>query len=122
MRKNDNVYWLRPGELAVWRGHSVLILDDRGGLANGMEGLYFRRTRFLSRCVLMGDGRHLDYVSANPVRAHSLISYHLSPSPAGSAARPHNRREGGEIAHKAIAIEVQRFVGNGLHQDIHVAN
>ncbi|MBV9758061.1 MAG: amylo-alpha-1,6-glucosidase, partial [Alphaproteobacteria bacterium] len=43
--------------------------------------------------------------------------------PAGAAAGPRgDQKDGGEIAEKAIEIQVNRFVGGGLHQDIHVTN
>lgn len=122
MRKDVNRYWLRPDELTAYRGHSVLILDGRGRLASGIEGLYFRRTRFLSRCVLQVEGAEPDFVSANAVEPHSLISYHLARSPTGEAAGPPNQDGGGEIANKAIEILVNRFVGGGLRQDVHVTN
>ncbi len=65
------------------------------------------------------------FVSANPVEPHFLISYHLAPSPAGADAGPtpeDKEDSGGEMAKKGIEIQVNRFVGGGLHQDIHVTN
>jgi glycogen debranching enzyme len=120
--KDTNLFWLRPGELVAWRGHSVLIVDDKGALASGLHGLYFKRTRFLSRCVFTVDGKGPEFVSASTARPHAIISYHLAPSPEGNAAGPPNEKQGGEIAEKAIEIQVNRYVGNGLHQDVHVSN
>lgn len=117
-----NRYRLHPDQLTAYRGHSLLILDSRARLATGLDGLYFRRTRFLSRCVLEVDGREPELVSANPVEPHAITSYHLAPSPAGTDAGPPDQDSGGEIARKAIEILVNRFVGGGLHQDVHVTN
>ena len=112
VRTDVNVYWLRPDELTIYRGHSVLITDSRGAIGSGIEGLYFHRTRFLSRCLLRVDGTEPNFVSANPVEPHSMISYHLAESPAKAAAGPAGTSKGGgEIAHKAIEIQLNRFVG-----------
>ncbi len=65
------------------------------------------------------------FVSANPVEPHFMISYHLAPSPAGADAGPppENKEDsGGEKARKGIEIQVNRFVGGGLHLDVHVTN
>ncbi len=124
-RKSVNLYWLRPGELTAYRGHSILVLDSHGHVGARMEGFYHRRTRFLSRLVLKVNGAEPTFVSANPVEPHSITSYHLAPSPAGAAAGPDPEDEekgGGEIARKGIEIHVNRFVGGGLHQDVHVTN
>jgi glycogen debranching enzyme len=122
-RTDVNVYRLRPDEFTIYRGHCVLITDSRGRIGSGLEGLYFRRTRFLSRCILRVDGAEPDFVSANPVEPHTMTSYHLAGSPAGAAAGPPgDHGGGGEIAHKAIEIQLNRFVGGGLHLDVHVTN
>ncbi|MBV9755631.1 MAG: hypothetical protein JO047_01105, partial [Alphaproteobacteria bacterium] len=110
-RSDVNVYWLRPDELTVYRGHCVLITDGCGRIGSGIEGLYVHRTRFLSRCLLRVDGAEPHFVSANPVEPHAMISYHLARSPAGAAAGPRgDQKDGGEIAEKAIEIQVNRFV------------
>ncbi len=125
MRTNVNLYSLRPGELSAYRGHSILVVDVTGRIGSGAEGFYLHQTRFLSRLVLKVDGEEPVFVSANPVEPHSLISYHLAPSPAGRAAGPtpgDKGSSGGEIAEKGIELQVNRYVGGGLHQDVHVTN
>ncbi|MEO8713657.1 MAG: glycogen debranching N-terminal domain-containing protein, partial [Acetobacteraceae bacterium] len=124
-RRNVNLYWLRPDELSAYRGNSILLVDPKGRMGSGMEGFYLRQTRFLSRLVMKLGGEEPSFASANPVEAHSLISYHLAPSPAGAAAGPapgDAAKAGGEIAQKGIEIQVNRYVGGGLHQDVHVTN
>jgi len=125
MRTDVNLYWLRPGELSAYRGHSILVVDPTGCIGSGTQGFYLHKTRFLSRLALKVGGKDPVFVSANPVEPHSLISYHLAPSPAGRAAGPtpgDKDSSGGEIAEKGIEIQVNRYVGGGLHQDVHVTN
>ncbi len=124
-RTDVNLFWLRPGEYSAHRGHSILIVDTEGRVDSGIEGLYLRRTRFLSRLVMKLANEEPKFVSANPVQPHSLTSYHLAPSPAGAAAGPtpgDESNSGGEITKKGIEIQVNRFAGGGLHQDVHVTN
>jgi glycogen debranching enzyme len=124
-RTDVNLFWLRPCEYSAHRGHSILIVDSQGSIRSGVEGLYLRRTRFLSRLVMKVADEEPHFASANPVNAHFIISYHVAPSPAGAEAGPtpeDNENSGGEMAKKGIEIQVNRFVGGGLHQDIHVTN
>ncbi len=124
-RTDVNLFWLRPGEQSAHRGHAILIADSRGHIRSGLEGFYVRRTRFLSRLIFRVDDAEPHFVSANPVEPHFLISYYLAPSPAGAAAGPKpddKGGSGGEIAQKGIEIQVNRYVGGGLHLDVHVTN
>ncbi|MBV9778100.1 MAG: hypothetical protein JO143_13740, partial [Acetobacteraceae bacterium] len=123
-RTDVNLFWLRPGEYSAHRGHAILVTDTRGRVQSGTEGFFFRRTRFLSRLVMKVNDQEPHFVSANPVEPHFMISYHLAPSPAGADAGPPGDKEksGGEMAQKAIEIQVNRFVGGGLHMDVHVTN
>jgi len=123
-RTDVNLFWLRPGEYSAHRGHAVLITDTQGRVRSGTEGFFFRGTRFLSRLVMKVNDQEPHFVSANPVEPHFMISYHLAPSPAGAGAGPPGAKEksGGEMAEKGIEIHVNRFVGGGLHMDVHVTN
>jgi glycogen debranching enzyme len=124
-RTDVNLFWLRPTEYSAHRGHSILIVDSQGRIQSGTEGFYLRRTRFLSRLVMKVADQEPHFASANPVTAHFLISYHVAPSPAGAEAGPdpENKEEsGGEMAKKGVEIQVNRYVGGGLHQDVHVTN
>lgn len=122
-RTDVNLFWLRPGEQSCHRGHAVLITDIEGNIRSGVEGFYFRRTRFLSRMAMRVDGSEPHFVSANPVEPHMLISYHLAASQAGAKAGPNPESgSGGEIADKGIEIQMNRFVGGGMHLDVHVTN
>ncbi|MGH7016741.1 MAG: glycogen debranching N-terminal domain-containing protein, partial [Caulobacteraceae bacterium] len=123
-RTDVNVFTLRPGEYSAHRAHTILVTDSRGQIRSGVEGVYFRCTRFLSRLTMKVAGEEPDFASANPVLPHFLISYHLAPSPAGAEAgpTPKDQNSGGEIAKKAIEIQMNRFAGGGLHADVHLSN
>jgi glycogen debranching enzyme len=123
--KDINRYRLRPEQLFAYRGHALVLTDSQARIADGDEGFYFRRTRFLSRLILKVNGKEPSPASANPVEPHSLIAYHLAPSPAGHKAGPEPRKRrnsGGEIARKGLEIQTNTYVGGGLHQDIHITN
>ncbi len=124
-RTDVNLFWLRPGEYSAHQGHSLLVTDYHGRIRSGTEGLFLHRTRFLSRLVMKVNDEEPHFVSVNPVEPHFLISYYLAPSPAGAEAGPSpedKEASGGEMANKGIEIQVNHFVGGGLHQDIHVTN
>lgn len=98
--------------------------DIEGNVRSGTEGFFLYRTRFLSRLLLKVDDQEPHFVSANPVEPHFMISYHLAASPAGAAAGPPEDKDksGGELAEKAIEIQTNRYVGGGLHLDVHITN
>lgn len=126
MLRNINVCRLRPDYYAIYRGDCVLIANTHGRIGRGEEGFYLHRTRFLSRLLLKIDGQEPSLVSANEVERHSLITYYLHPSPAGAAAGPPSAEggtgTGGEIAAKAIEIQLSSVVGKGFCQDIDITN
>lgn len=118
-----NRFTLFPDAIIIHRGCSRLICDRSGCIGGGANGFYVGATRFLSRLDLAIDGHAPRLVSANAVAAHSMIAYFLAPSPAGAAAGPEPRQgNGGEIAQKAIELQVDRVVDGGLHQAMRITN
>ena len=63
-------------------------------------------------------------VSCANVEPHATVAYYLSPTPAAREAAPPGDGDptGGEIVAKGIEIQINSFVGGGLHQDVFVAN
>ncbi len=59
-----------------------------------------------------------------PVEPHATVAYLLLPSPAGAKSGPPGdpKPGGGEIAEKAIEVQINTYVGGGYHQDVHVTN
>ncbi len=116
---------VRPGDLIAHRGYTVLVTDTHGRIGDGIKGFYLHRTRFLSRLQIEINGADPMFVSANAVDHHVMTSYHLAPSPAGTAAGPtpdDHSKDGGEIAKKGIELQVNAFTGGGLHLDLIVTN
>ncbi|MNR81374.1 hypothetical protein D3C72_121160 [compost metagenome] len=121
MLKDINRFKMFPEALIAYQGHSLLITGVHGGIRQGIDGFYFHQTRFVQRMDLTVDGQPLRFVSANPVDPYSFISYYLAPSPAGAKAGP-PPEGGGEIVEKAIALQLNGYVGNGLHADVYLTN
>ena len=116
---------IRPTDLITHRGYAVLVTDTRGWIDGQKEGFFFHQTRYLSHFSMKIDGVKPTFVSANTVDHHFLTAYHLARSPAGRGAGPtpeDDSSTGGEIVEKAIEVQVNVFVGDGLHLDIIVTN
>lgn len=121
---DNNRLGMFPGFLTAFQGHSLILTDVEGRVESGAEGYYFHRTRFLSRLALEVNGKQPAFVSANPVDSYSFISYFLAPSPAGKLAGPEGdpNPSGGEVVEKGIEIQLDYFVGDGLHADVTLTN
>ena len=116
---------VRPTDLITHRGYAVLVTDTRGWIRGEKEGFFFHQTRYLSHFGIKIDAADPKFVSANTVDHHFLTAYHLAPSPAGHAAGPSpddDSSSGGEIVQKGIELQINAFVGDGLHLDIIVTN
>lgn len=118
-----NQFKVYPDSLAAHAGYALLVTDLHGSMEQGPAGFYFRQTRFLSRAVLTVEGKPPKSVSANPVDSYSMLAYYAAESPAGPAASAGSEDpSGGEIAEKGLVIQLDRFVGGGMHQDVVVTN
>ncbi len=122
--KNINRFRPRPSHLITYEGHAFLIADLDGFIGEGIEGFYYRQTRFLSKMRLAVGGSKPTIVSANAVDSYSSIAYYLAPSPAGEKAgpQPGGGKGGGEMVRHGIELQVNRMLGGGLHLDVHVTN
>ncbi|HJU16503.1 MAG TPA: glycogen debranching N-terminal domain-containing protein [Stellaceae bacterium] len=116
-----NRFKTHPEFLIIYRGHSSLVTDIRGSIGQGLEGLYFRKTRFLSKMRCNVEGKEPKFISANGTDSYSMIGYYFSALPSGTPESPKSG-SGGEIAERAIELQVNRFIGGGLHQDVLVTN
>lgn len=114
-----------PETLVAYQGHSICITGVHGHLRVGIEGFYHHNTRFLSRMEVAIDGCDPAFVSANPVDSYSFIAYYLCPHPAGGEAGPPDDEpgaHGGEVVRSGLELQINRFVGNGMHQDVRLTN
>lgn len=122
--KNVNLLRMMPSHLIVHEGHALVITDLEGLVGSGIEGFYYRQTRFLSKMRFAIDGEEPRIVSANAVDSYSSIAYYLAPSPAGEKAgpQPDKPQSGGEMVRHGIEVQINRFVSGGLHHDVYVTN
>jgi N-terminal domain of (some) glycogen debranching enzymes len=122
--KKLNRLGLRPGHLITYQGQAFLITDLQGFVGGGIEGFYYRQTRFLSKMRLAVDNAEPRNVSANVVDGYSWIAYYLAPSPAGEKAgpQPGSGEGGGEMVRHGIELQVNCYVANGLHLDVSATN
>jgi glycogen debranching enzyme len=94
--------------LTLVEGDTFLISDAAGDIAQGTaDGFYHRDTRFLDELQLLVDGRPPERLSSAAVDPFSARIF-LRPA--------------GWPDDDAPVIEVRRFVGDGLHQDLLVSN
>ena len=116
---------VRPLDLITHRGFAVLVTDTHAAIHDGMQGFFLHQTRFLSRFRIKIGGEEPRFVSANKVDHHSLIAYYLVQTPAGISAGANRDRpdaSSGEIVDKAIEVQLNAYVGGGLHCDVFVTN
>ena len=116
---------VRPTDLITHRGYAVLVTGTKGWIGGGKEGFFFHQTRYLSHFGITIDGADPKLISANTVDHHFLTAYHFARSPAGRAAGPSPEDEsstGGEIVQKGIELQINTFVGDGLHLDVILTN
>ena len=123
--RDVNVCRARPLDLIAHQGFAVLITDTRGRITGRTTGFYLHQTRFLSRLGIDVNNGAPQFVSANVVDHHFISAYHFAATPAGSAASPkfkHSGQTEGELVTKGIELQVNAFVGGGLHLDLIVTN
>jgi glycogen debranching enzyme len=110
-----------PEALIAFQGQSMVITGIHGHIGSDLQGFYHHKTRFLSRFAMRVNGQAPGFVSANLVDAHSVIAYYLCAVPPrlgpDGAPLPQD-----EIDQKGLEIQVNRFVGGGLHQDVVITN
>jgi glycogen debranching enzyme len=125
MKNVKNVNRLRPrsSHQITYEGESSLITDLKGFISGGVEGFYYRQTRFLSKLRFAVDGADPLFVSTNAVDPYSSIAYYLAPSPGGASAGPSpDEPDGGEMVRRGIAVQINALLGGGLHLDVYVTN
>ena len=95
--------------ITIVESDAFVVSDPIGDIRPGTaDGLYHRDTRFLSGFRLLVDGRPPDRLAGGQVDAFSARVY-LRPA--------------GETADSSpVVIERRRFIGDGLHEDLVVAN
>ena len=110
-----------PDLVFAWHGRSLLVTDCAGAVTSGLEGLYERDLRLLSRLRLLVNGTPPRLDTFSPVDAYSSLAYYVSP-PAEDDGAQGSGSAGEEERNRQLAIRVAHFVGQGLHADIEISN
>jgi glycogen debranching enzyme-like protein len=80
--ENLNRFRPRPSQPITYEGHAFLITDLEGFIGSGIEGFYYRQTRFFLKMRLTVDGAEPRFVAANSVDAYSSMPCRtISPPP-----------------------------------------
>ncbi|WP_200947028.1 glycogen debranching N-terminal domain-containing protein [Lysobacter sp. Root494] len=113
---------VRDDTVYVGHGGTVLATDRHGFLHEGIEhGLFVDQTRLLSRYRCLVDGKPPLPVAQSKVAQHSWLGYYLIP---GTTQRDRHADltapEG--AAQEAVELRISRVVGDGLHEDLDIAN
>lgn len=119
-----NQFRPKPGYLILHHGPALFMSGLAGFLEGGIEGFYYRQTRFLSEWRFEVGGAAPRAVSANPVTPCLGTAYYLAASPAGAKAGPEPDRpdSGGEMVRHGIELQVNRQLAGAVHHDVFVTN
>ena len=97
-------------EIRIVDGESFLISDPLGNISPmGVNGFFYRDTRFLSECDLRLNGNKLTLLSANEV--NHFLACHYSTTPCKSIFESH-----------PVTVIRNRVVGNGVVEEIILQN
>jgi glycogen debranching enzyme len=110
-----------PGLQFSYWGHSLLITDDQGRIGTGLTGLYEHDLRLLAtyRLSVNGEEPRLDVLSA--VHPHSSLGYYVcAPTPGRGEVDALGLSK--DEQDREVVLELERFVGRGLHEDLQVTN
>ena len=102
----------------VSQSHTVLATDRDGFFDRGEErGLYVYQTRLLSTYRWRIAGEVPERVDQSNVEQHSWMGYYMAPPiPAG------DEEPVGQPPQHIVEMQLRRFVGDGLHEDVDLIN
>lgn len=113
---------VRDDTVYVSRGGTVLAADRDGFLHDGIEhGFFVDQTRLISRYRCLIDGEPPLPVALSNVAQHSWLGYYLVATPE-QRDRHANLTTPEGAAQDAVELRVSRVVGDGLHEDLDLAN
>ena len=113
---------MRDDTAYVSHGETVFAADRDGFLNDGSEhGLFVDQTRLVSRYrCLVNDEPPLPVVLSN-VGQHTWLGYYLVPPPEDDEHQADLTQPEGAAQH-AVELRVSRVVGDGVHEDLDIAN
>jgi glycogen debranching enzyme len=102
--------------MQLYAGHTLLVSSPDGIVrGDGYEGLYHHNTRVIERWRHFIDGQEPKFVSASPVDAWSMLAYYVAPHVLQQVP-------GLKAEEKGLVLQVNRFIGDGMHEDISLRN
>ena len=110
-----------PNLVFAWHGRSLLVTNRAGAITEGVEGLYEHDLRLLSRLRLLVNGTPPRLDALSQVDAYSTLAYYVC-APAGERDEQGDGTASSEERDRQVSIRVARFVGQGLHADLEIAN
>lgn len=118
----DGLVNLRPRAETIQtsRGRTVLVaaLDGNVGSDKRLEGLYIYETRVLSRYAWLLNGKRPEFSCGSDVEQFSWLGYYIQ-APENCKETPTGECDALE---ETIELRLNRFVGEGMHEDVHLAN
>jgi glycogen debranching enzyme len=119
---NELLLRVFPDLLFAHHGRSLLVTDRGGAIGDGLQGLYERDLRILSRYELLVHGQPPRLDALSSVDSYSTLGYYVCP-PRADAADPLDALGlSTQELDRQVLIRVARFVGQGLHEDVDVTN
>ncbi len=110
---------VRPETIYVSKGRIVLATGRDRFIDNGSDqGLFVHQKRLLSRYRYLINDRPPYPVSVSNVAQHSRLGYYIAPAPKVARRRPTIS----DVAQESIELRLSRYVGEGLHEDVDLAN
>jgi glycogen debranching enzyme len=112
---------VREDGVYISRGDTVLATDHNGFIAGGRDrGLFVHQTRLASHYRVLLRGRVPFRVAASSVRQDRWLGYYIVPAKpdpeAGADGTPQ------AAAQHTVELRVARAVGDGMHEDLDLAN
>ena len=101
-------------QLTIHQGETVWLADPDGQLTPGSErGLLFRDTRLISVWRLYANGTRWELVNSGATTHYATQAFLTNPTiPA----------QGGDIPPRTLSLTLGRWVEDGIHEDIDIAN
>lgn len=97
-------------EIVIVQGRGFVVSDLNGNFGpRGTQGFFYSDTRYLSRLELLINGQVPRHLTARQVDPYSAVFVQTNPIEEG-------------LPRDTLAIVRERFVGDGMHEDINLEN
>ena len=125
VRPQDYLVRLRPRADTLYASQSrtVLATDRDGFIRDGADhGLFVRQTRLLSLYRYLINGEPPRPVALSNVEQHTWLGYYIALPPGVKEERDPGSGQMETISEQTLELRLSRYVGDGLHEDVDLAN